>query len=516
MNNRLASLRAKMTDQGLDGLLVTQPQNQRYLSGFAGGDSDYLDATLLISADEAWVSTDSRYYEDVKQRAKDFKLFEAGYDRNKALGEFGQVNATFRTLKTLHLFLADFGADLAPMPAYFPAEMPKSRDDVTTPRVVARADGARGFVFFNNYQRNHPLAEHGDFQLSLRLPKETLTIPRTPLTIPSGAYGIWPVNLDLGGVSLRYATVEPLCRLAEANETTLVCFAWPGVRADFAFRVGKDDKIEAPRARIVREGDLAYIEAIEPGTDVVIRVTRAGGQRTQIVVLTREQALDLSRASFNGRDRLVLSRAAAWFGGDKILLASRDPSAFEVGIFPAPTKTSAAFRATQRDGIFQRYASTAVVAASPPVVKISQIKSAAPSVPAKMNPNPRRHAAMEPDDADFERAAVWHLEFPASAVAAAASLTLRIDYEGDVARIYAGDRFDNDNFYKGTTWELALRRYSPDELRRGLDLKILPLRADTPLFLERSARPKFSAGADALELKQVSLVREFTAVLEVQ
>ena len=89
MNNRLASLRAKMTDQGLDGLLVTQPQNQRYLSGFAGGDSDYLDATLLISADEAWVSTDSRYYEDVKQRAKDFKLFEAGYDRNKALGEFG-------------------------------------------------------------------------------------------------------------------------------------------------------------------------------------------------------------------------------------------------------------------------------------------------------------------------------------------------------------------------------------------------------------------------------------------
>ena len=123
---------------------------------------------------------------------------------------------------------------------------------------------------------------------------------------------------------------------------------------------------------------------------------------------------------------------------------------------------------------------------------------------------------MEPDDADFERAAVWHLEFPASAVAAAASLTLRIDYEGDVARIYAGDRFDNDNFYKGTTWELALRRYSPDELRRGLDLKILPLRADTPLFLERSARPKFSAGADALELKQVSLVREFTAVLEVQ
>ena len=86
MNQRLANLRAQFAAQGLDGLLVTRPENQLYLSGFAGG--EYLDATLLISADHAWVSTDSRYYEDVKQRAKDFQLFEAGYDRNKALGEF--------------------------------------------------------------------------------------------------------------------------------------------------------------------------------------------------------------------------------------------------------------------------------------------------------------------------------------------------------------------------------------------------------------------------------------------
>ncbi len=87
MNQRLANLRAKLAEQGLDGLIVTRPENQFYLSGFSGG--EYLDATLLISAEHAMISTDSRYYEDVKQRAKDdFKLFEAGYDKNKALGEF--------------------------------------------------------------------------------------------------------------------------------------------------------------------------------------------------------------------------------------------------------------------------------------------------------------------------------------------------------------------------------------------------------------------------------------------
>ncbi|MBI5030964.1 MAG: aminopeptidase P family protein [Chloroflexi bacterium] len=89
MNKRLADLRAKLSQEGLDGLIVTRPDNQLYLSGFPGG--EYLDATMLISSDHAWISTDSRYYEDVKQRAKDFQLFEAGYDRNKVLGEFANT-----------------------------------------------------------------------------------------------------------------------------------------------------------------------------------------------------------------------------------------------------------------------------------------------------------------------------------------------------------------------------------------------------------------------------------------
>ena len=43
-----------------------------------------------------------------------------GYDFQAPLGEFGQMRESFRDLKTIHLFLQDFGADLAPMTAYFP------------------------------------------------------------------------------------------------------------------------------------------------------------------------------------------------------------------------------------------------------------------------------------------------------------------------------------------------------------------------------------------------------------
>ena len=89
MNQRLTNLRAKLAEQNLDGVLITRPENAFYLSGFAGG--EYLDATLLVAAEHAIISTDSRYYEEVKLSAPDFKLFEAGYDRNKILGEFGTL-----------------------------------------------------------------------------------------------------------------------------------------------------------------------------------------------------------------------------------------------------------------------------------------------------------------------------------------------------------------------------------------------------------------------------------------
>lgn len=89
MNKRLAELGALLTQAGVDGMFVTRPENQLYLAGFCAG--EYLDATMLISAEQAWISTDSRYYEDVKQRAPDFTLFEAGYERTKAFAEFAKA-----------------------------------------------------------------------------------------------------------------------------------------------------------------------------------------------------------------------------------------------------------------------------------------------------------------------------------------------------------------------------------------------------------------------------------------
>ena len=66
---RVKRLRRTLREQGLDAILVTRPENQRYLSGFTGGD-----AALLITRTEALLLTDFRYYEQVAEEAPAFEL----------------------------------------------------------------------------------------------------------------------------------------------------------------------------------------------------------------------------------------------------------------------------------------------------------------------------------------------------------------------------------------------------------------------------------------------------------
>ncbi len=67
--DRLARLREKLAQQQLDALLVSQPENRRYLSGFTGSAG-----WLLISAEHALFATDFRYYEQVGLECPDFEL----------------------------------------------------------------------------------------------------------------------------------------------------------------------------------------------------------------------------------------------------------------------------------------------------------------------------------------------------------------------------------------------------------------------------------------------------------
>ncbi len=72
MQNRLAALREVLASQGLEALLVTNPDNRYYLSGFTARDDlpNESSGTLLITRDRALLFTDFRYLEWARAEAQ--------------------------------------------------------------------------------------------------------------------------------------------------------------------------------------------------------------------------------------------------------------------------------------------------------------------------------------------------------------------------------------------------------------------------------------------------------------
>jgi Xaa-Pro aminopeptidase len=68
---RLRKLRTSIAAKGLDALLLSQPENRRYLSGFTGSSG-----WLLISAQNAILATDFRYVEQAKRESPDFEIVQ--------------------------------------------------------------------------------------------------------------------------------------------------------------------------------------------------------------------------------------------------------------------------------------------------------------------------------------------------------------------------------------------------------------------------------------------------------
>ncbi len=69
MNNRLQKLRGKLASNKVDAILISQPENRRYLSGFDGSSG-----LLLITTQKAILATDFRYTEQAANQAPDYEI----------------------------------------------------------------------------------------------------------------------------------------------------------------------------------------------------------------------------------------------------------------------------------------------------------------------------------------------------------------------------------------------------------------------------------------------------------
>lgn len=407
------------------------------------------------------------------------------YDFQAPISNNGEERESLRRLKLVHYFLNDFGPQLAPMRVHRPRATPSSAEDLGIPRVSARTQGDSGFLFLNNHTRNAVMPARSGFQVQLTLPSGTLHVPLKPITLPSEAYGIWPVNLDLNGVRLRYSTAQLMTRLEQKDEVSVFFFGLLGVTPEFL--------LDAPASAVTSHGFTMtrtahglQLRAHAASGDIVVRTA---GKSTRLVLLPQSEAEDIWKV--NGGQALLLTKADVYSNGTETTLQQEENNVFAFSLLHA--SSSAGARVPGKGGLFVEYRNS--VPRVSLAITAEQTAAAGRRSPLKQGPPVawrKTSIPMAPDDPDFTQAARWTLSLRGDWNAPQlADAFVRIRYQGDVARLSQGGLLD-DNFWNGLPWTFGTRQLGINPMS-PISLDILPLPPTFPMFLE--TRPEAASTA---------------------
>lgn len=445
-----------------------------------------------------WVETTaSGGYNDVPRRDYDFQA---------PIGAFGEERASLGKLRPMHYFLQSFGERLAPMAVRRPKRLPSGSRDLETPRWSVRSLGDSGFLFFNNHVRGYAMLRQRHVRFRVRFPDRTLKFPSTPIDIPAGAYFVWRLDMNLDGALLRYATVQPVTRLATDGDPVYVFRAVDGIPVELSFDAGTVSRVEpdASGGRVAQpSGGALLVTDVRPGTDAMLTVHTRRGTAVRLLILTEAQAEGLWRVKLGGAERLLLTGSQVIPTDGAITLRSEGDPHFSFGLFPAVLRSPVANRPLRQavnDGVFETFTAEDPARSIP--VSIRPLRAATAVPPVRIGGDAR--AAMEPVPETFGDSAAWSIRVAQDAGEA----MLRIDYRGDVAQLFAGTDLIDDNFYDGLTWDVGLERFA-HRLAQPLTLTVLPLRSDAPIYIQSPYRPWITPGAQLAEVLSVQAVPEY-------
>ncbi|GAB3815185.1 hypothetical protein GCM10028820_12180 [Tessaracoccus terricola] len=365
-------------------------------------------------------------------------FMELGYDFGASLTLDGVPRETWFRLRRQHLFLERWGSGLATMPAVFPEDQPKPHD-LTSLRWSVRSDGERGFLFVVNHQPSDLLPAHEAVSFEVALGEDKVTFPA--FDVPAGSAFVLPFGLEVGGVRLEWATAQPVTELTWQGLPLLVLAAVDGIEARFG-----------------TSAEVAELDVDGPGDWWSLAVD--GRTRANVVVLSDAESLRLGVAG----ERVVLGDAIV--AGDRV--EAFEPDSTEVdhlgeggtGFGPATYTLQ-----LTDDGWRPVLSAPAGVVTQVPW----SVRSEAGAPPATVvAPNGRASVPT-----DWSAAAHFTVTAPADG-------TLVLEWQGDVARAWDGDRLVSDAVFNGREWRItAAERVGAADLR----IEILPLADDAPVLV---------------------------------
>ncbi|MBT2517563.1 beta-galactosidase [Streptomyces sp. ISL-90] len=416
-------------------------------------------------------------------------LPEFDYDFHAPIGSAGQLASSHAELRRQHAFLAAFGSTIAEMPSTLPEHLPAGVDDAQTLRWALRSDGESGWVFVTWQQPHVALETYYGAQFAVTLDRGTAVFPYSPVDVPAGTIAHWPVNLELGGVRLDWATASPLTVLG-GEHPTLVVVAEAGIPIELA----------AHGATVETDPDAA-ITSPAPGVFVVDasevrRLELAQGEgRLAVLVVPAASAALIWVLDATGERRLVLSDAPVHEDatGALVVRSSTAPDVQEYRV---------------QAGRFEHVTFAARVPGRDVLVEVS-----APQ-PGDVPPasyGDRAGRASAPTREDVARyGTAWTIPLPPKGHG---RRTLEIEWAGDVARLELGDEVVADRFWDGTPWTIGLDALGALGAGAGADaaleltLRIVPLRPEASVHLPAAAAARREASSSPLvALDSVRLV----------
>jgi beta-galactosidase len=434
------------------------------------------------------------------------------YDFQAPLGEFGQERDSLRKLKLVHYFLHDFGEELAPMAPHQPEEIPADPADTTVPRVSVRTLGEHGFIFFNNHVRGLEMPLRKQFQIEVKLPSGTVRVPETPIDLPPGAYGIWPLNYSLNGTMLRYSTAQLFKQVRHKGEVYYFFFSVPGLPAEFVFAKGTKF-LKMPNGITPNSAAAGVGVSLNPSREAELQLD--GG--VHVVLVPQAEAEQVW--AVDDRSVLVKTPANLFSNSDTWTLESLGNAEIPFAVFgddsfPAATRTKVLSKG--REGVFQRYSVT--LREVPLDVKVVPLQEATTRAPWEFGPafswRPKP-TPLAPSEVEFDHAATWKMVLPdLPKWDHIANVLLQIQYQGDVGRLYGGDCLLDDDFWNGVPWMIGLRELREDPCGRGkhFHLSILPLPQRYPMYLEKASELDFEEDV-ANRLVSVKAIPQYQVVI---
>jgi beta-galactosidase len=363
------------------------------------------------------------------------------YDFQAAIGGSGHPGASLGLLRDHNAFLSAFGERIVQMYSSLPDDAPVDVHDLDSLRWAVRSDGESGFLFINTHQPHEPLSGTPSVQFRIELAGRDVVVPDQPIDIPSGLIARWPLNLDLHGVRIEWATAS-VAGVVGGDVPTLVLRTHENVAA------------------VVKiAGDAAL--TISPGSSVL------AGDALRVLVVDDTQA---DRLWYLG-DELIDSAVAVWReDGALIVRAAQQPNVRRwTGTHFAPLALSAASASSILD------------------LDLEGIRGPG-EAPARYGEFMGRSSA--PNDAQIDEvAAVWRVgraDAPAPRTDDA-RVELVIEWEGDVAQLRADGAVIRDRFWDGQCWRVDITDLDPSA---ELTLHVVPLTTHSVVDLDREARAR--------------------------